>query len=36
MAQRADDEPPAEERMGGIGNLDLLGLWRVLEVGIKA
>jgi len=36
MAYRADDEPPAEERMGGIANLDLLGLRWVLEVGIKA
>ena len=36
MAYRADDEPLAEERMGGIGNLDLLGLRGVLEAGIKA
>jgi hypothetical protein len=36
MAHRADDEPLAEERVGRIDNLDLLGLRWVLEVGIKA
>ena len=35
MAYRADDEPLAEERMGGIGNLDLFGLRWVLDAGIK-
>jgi hypothetical protein len=34
MAQGANDEAPPEERMGGIGDFDLVGLW-VLEVGIK-
>ena len=34
MAQGANDEAPSEERMGGIGDFDLVGLW-VLEAGIK-
>jgi hypothetical protein len=34
MAPGANDEAPPEERVRGIGHLDLVGL-RVLEAGIK-